>query len=283
MENLENPRKRSTAGSSVKLNKSWLAAKLAGKTEGLISLILVASFLIAWEILARLGILSTLIFPEPSVIFQTFLNGIWTGKYLENLKLSLFRMIAGFLLGGGFGMVLGLLMGWSRRLRGIVDPIVAGLHPIPKFALLPMAIILLGIGEAPRIAMISVAAFFPLVINSTAGVLQISPAYYEVLESYGASRLDVFRKVVLPGSLPFVLTGVRLSLRNALTITIGIEMIFGNTGLGSALWVAWETMRLTDMYAILLIIIIIGAIIMWLLELSRRFLTPWYTELHADQ
>jgi NitT/TauT family transport system permease protein len=168
-----------------------------------------------------------------------------------------------------------MLMGWSRRIREILDPIIAGLHPIPKFALLPMAIVFFGLGEASRAAMVSIGAFFPLLINTMGGVMQINPTYYEVVENYGASRLDVFRKVVLPGSLPSIMTGARLSLRSSLTITIGVEMVFGNSGLGSVLWLAWQTMRMTHLYAVLLIVAIIGVGTASILERTKLILLPW--------
>lgn len=169
-------------------------------------------------------------------------------------------------------------MGWSRRIRGILDPIVAALHPIPKFALLPMVIIFFGLGKSSRIALVSIGTFFPMVVNAMTGVLQINPIYYEVMENYGASRFDIFRRVVVPGSLPFALSGARLSLRSSLTLTIGVEMVFGNTGLGSKLWLSWETMRMVDMYSILLIIALIGVGMVTLLEGTKRYLTPWHQE-----
>jgi NitT/TauT family transport system permease protein len=251
---------------------------LTQKQYSLISLSIVIVALLVWEWFAQAGKLSRIIFPAPSLIAQSLWSGILKGKFNEDLKVSFIRIFLGFLIGGGSGLVLGMLMGWSRRIRGIFDPIIAALHPIPKFALLPMIIIMFGLGESSRIVMVSIGTFFPMVVNAMTGVMQINPIYYEVLETYKASRFDVFRKVVLPGSLPFALSGARLSLRNSLTITIGIEMVFGNTGLGSKLWLAWETMRMTDMYSILLIIGIIGVGMLSLLELIKRYLIPWHQE-----
>ena len=111
-----------------------------------------------------------------------------------------------------------------------------------------------------------------------AGVMQINPTYYEVVDNYGGNTFDAFRKVVLPGSLPFIMSGARLSLRSSLTITIGVEMIFSNTGLGSILWLAWETMRLTHMWSVLIIISILGMGFTWLLNFAKEKLTPWHQE-----
>jgi NitT/TauT family transport system permease protein len=249
----------------------------------MLSLILVAIALGIWESLARAEKLSKIIFPAPTLILQSLWKGILGGEFTEDFQISATRIVLGFLIGGGSGLILGMLMGWSRRLRGIFDPIIAALHPIPKFALLPMIIIFFGIGEASRIAMVSIGTFFPMVVNAMTGVMQINPIYYEVVENYGASRFDVFRKVVLPGSLPFALSGARLSLRSALTITIGIEMVFGNTGLGSKLWLAWETMRMTNMYSILLIIAIIGVVMLGFLDWIKKHLTPWHQENRTEK
>jgi ABC-type nitrate/sulfonate/bicarbonate transport system permease component len=281
MANLGNSGKRSTPRASAKLNTTAVDEFLR-RRGGLVSLVLVLGFLAVWEAFAQTGKLSKILFPAPSLIFASFFNGLLDGEYTQDLKISFTRIISGFLVGGGAGMVLGLLMGWSRRLRAVLDPIIAGLHPIPKFAVLPLVIIFLGIGESSRIALVGLGAFFPLVINSMDGVLQIAPTYYDVLESYGATRFDIFRKVVWPGSLPFVLTGARLSLRNALTLTIGIEMVFGNKGLGSALWLSWETMRMVDMYSILLIVVMVGVGMVGVLEILKRVLIPWHQENHRS-
>jgi ABC-type nitrate/sulfonate/bicarbonate transport system permease component len=278
MANLENTREGSATGTSTRLTMPSLCKTFASKKYSIISIALVTVALAIWEAFARAGMLSKIIFPAPTLILQSLWKGIWAGKFTEDFQVSATRIILGFLIGGGSGLVLGMLMGWSRRLRGIFDPIIAALHPIPKFALLPMIIIFFGLGESSRIAMVSMGAFFPMVVNAMTGVLQINPVYYEVMENYGASRFDIFRRVVFPGSLPFALSGARLSLRSSLTITIGVEMVFGNTGLGSRLWLAWETMRMTDMYSVLIIIAVVGVGIFSLLESTKRYLIPWHHE-----
>jgi len=253
------------------------------RKESFISITLVFLFLGVWELNARAGNLSKLIFPAPTLIIRSLVEDLIAGKYNENLRITLTRILLGFIIGGGTGLILGMLMGWSRRIRGIFDPIIAGLHPVPKFALLPIVIIFFGLGEQSRIVMVSLGCFFPMVVNAMTGVLQINPIHYEVMENYGASKFDIFRKVVVPGSLPFTMSGARLSLRSALTLTIGIEMVFGNTGLGTMLPVSWNTMRLVDMYAILLIIAILGVGMLSLLERLKRLLSPWHQEYAKDK
>jgi len=263
--------------------KSSLQNILLRHKERLITLGLILGFFLIWELLAGAGLLSKIIFPAPSRILNSFFINVMVGKYTRDLVSTFSRVFAGFIIGGSSGLLLGLIMGWSLRIRRILDPIIAALHPIPKFALLPMVIILFGIGESSRIAMVSISAFFPMLISTMVGVLQINPTYYEVVENYGASRLDIFRKVVLPGSLPFVIGGMRLALKSALTLTIGVEMVFGNTGLGRVLWVSWETMRMTDMYSALLIVSIIGFGLTWSLESLKKILIPWHQEVRSAE
>jgi NitT/TauT family transport system permease protein len=234
--------------------------------------------LLIWEILARFKLISAIIFPAPTLILQTLFQGIIGGEYTLDLYYTFTRIIGGFFIGGMAGLILGMIMGWSRPIRKMLDPIVAALHPLPKFSLLPMIIIIFGIGESSRIAMVTIATFFPMLVTTMAGVMEINPTYYEVVDNYGGNTFDAFRKVVLPGSLPFIMSGARLALKNALTITIGVEMIFSNSGLGSILWLAWETMRLTHMWSVLIIISVIGMSMTWLLEKAKTRLTPWHQE-----
>ena len=164
------------------------------------------------------------------------------------------RMIPGLLLGAVPGLLLGLAMGWSRALRRALDPILMAIHPIPKIAILPLLMIFFGIGEASRIAVASVAAFFPMLISTMAGVQQINPIYFEVARNYGASPFKLFTRVILPGSLPLALSGLRLAANVTLLVTIAAEIVMADRGLGSLVWLAWETLRIELLYATLTVV-----------------------------
>lgn len=244
---------------------------------------LVFIFLLIWELLSRFELISRIIFPVPTLIFVSFFQELIGGRYLDATLVTFSRILSGFLIGGTSALFLGLLMGWSRTIRRVLDPLVAALHPIPRFALLPMIIILFGIGESSRVAMVSIGAFFPMLINTMVGVMQVNPTYYEVAQNYGASRLDMFYKIALPGSLPFIISGVRLSFKSSLTVTIGVEMVFGNSGLGKLLWLSWETLRMVDMYSVLLIVSFTGYGLTWLLETLKKVLIPWHQEIRSSE
>jgi NitT/TauT family transport system permease protein len=201
-----------------------------------------------------------------------------SGKLAEHLAATLSRVALGCVLGGVPGLVLGLFMGWSRPLRVVVDPFVAAAHPVPKIAILPLVMIVLGIGELSRVVVVAVAAFFPMVISAMAGVRQISPVQFEVAENYGAGLVKVFTRVVLPGSLPLVLAGVRLAFNTALLITIALELVTAQRGLGAMVWLAWQTLRVEELYASVALIATLGIVVSLLLQHLTRRLVPWQAD-----
>lgn len=246
--------------------------------EGWITVFLIITPLIIWEALARTVTISPLFFPAPSVILLTFVQLIMNGKLLSHLGITLWRVFLGFFLGIVPGLILGLAMGWSRGLRVIVDPLIAAAHPVPKIAILPLIMIFFGIGEASKIVVIAVAVFFPILINTVAGVRQIHPIHFEVAQNYGAGLSKIFTRVVLPGSLPLVLTGLRLALNMALLLAIAVELVSAQEGLGAMIWLAWQTLRTEELYVSLFTTAALGMIFNLLLQRITQHFIPWQTE-----
>jgi ABC-type nitrate/sulfonate/bicarbonate transport system permease component len=240
--------------------------------------VIVAGVLAVWEWRVHTGGLSALFFPAPSAIALTLGRLLASGELATHVSATLSRLFLGFALGGLPALILGLAMGWSRRLRAVVDPFIAAAHPVPKIAVLPLIMIVFGIGESSKVVVVAVAAFFPMLINTMAGVRQISPIYFEVAENYGAGLFKVFARVVVPGSLPLVLTGVRLALNVALLITIAVELVAAQEGLGEMIWFAWETLRTEELYASLLVTAALGIGFNFLLQRLAARLVPWQVE-----
>jgi NitT/TauT family transport system permease protein len=240
--------------------------------------VVVMAALLLWEAAARRGRISTLFFPAPSIIGSTLLRLIRSGRLSENLSASLSRLLFGFVLGAFPGLVLGVLVGWSRTLRVIVDPIVAAVHPIPKVSLLPLIMIIFGIGEASKVVTIAIVCFFPMLIGSMAAVREISPIYFEVAENYGAGLRKLFARVVLPATLPLVLNTTRLSLNTAVVLTMAVELITAHRGLGALIWYAWETLRTEELYATLTVAALLGIGINEVLQRLTKALVPWHVE-----
>ena len=228
-----------------------------------------------WETGSILGWISPLLAPAPSVIVRAVVDQITSGELGPHLLVTLYRVISGIVIGGSFGAIVGLLLGMSARARDVTDPFISAIHPIPKIAILPVVMVLLGIGDASRIAVISLAVFFPMMINTMNGVRQINPTHLDVARNYGAAGVNLFRRVVLPASLPMILSGLRIGVNLALLITISVEIAGANQGLGSLIWISWEVMRIDVVYASLFVIMLLGISLNVLVRMTSDALAPW--------
>jgi len=246
-----------------------------------LTILLFAIALGGWEVVSRTGVLPPFFFPPPSVIAVTLKRLLLSGELLEHLGATLGRVVFGFLLGGIPAYLIGMWMGCSPDARRLLDPFVAALHPVPKISMLPIIMIVLGVGSTARIAVIALSTFFPLLINTMAGVRQIHPIYFEVARNYGAGRLQILRKVVIPGSLPFVLAGARVALNVALSLTIAVELITADHGIGKMIWLAWQTLRIEDVYAGVVMAAAIGLGIRAVIQFLTHRLVPWQVETHS--
>jgi ABC-type nitrate/sulfonate/bicarbonate transport system permease component len=231
--------------------------------------------LLLWEVSARTGIISATFMPAPTSIVRTLIDEFVHGAMLRHFSATLLRVFAGLAVGAVPGLLCGLVMGWSPRLRAIADPFVAALHPVPKLALLPLLMVLLGLSDAPRIAVIALSCFFPMLLSAMAGVRQISPVHFEVARNYGARRRKVLTRVVLPGSLPMVLTGLRLSANTALALTIAVEIATAQTGLGAQVWLSWQVLHIELLYATIVLTALFGIGVNLVLQSLTRRLVPW--------
>ena len=146
---------------------------------------------------------------------------------------------------------------------------------MPKIALLPMIMLIFGIGEASKIVIIAVGTFFPTAINATAGVLGISPTFFEVARNFGAGRWKTFTRVVLPGALPIVFTGLRLGFGMALLLVVAAEFVAAREGIGAMIWLSWQTLRTERLYAGIVTWAAIGLISTRGLQWLERRLVRW--------
>lgn len=249
--------------------------RIRRRWEPWVSVALLCLILIAWEILASRGLISVLFFPAPSTIGKALVRMLTNGTLGTSMLASLKRLFLGFLAGALPGLLLGLAMGWSSRIRAIMDPIIAALHPIPKLAIFPLIMIIFGLGELSKVIAIALAAFFPVLINSMTGVRELNPVYFDVARNYGASRWKTFTRVVIPGSAPTVLSGFRIGVNMALVITIAVELLAAGEGLGVLIWFGWQTFRIEELYVSLFVTAFLGIIINFLLLQAAQVLVPW--------
>lgn len=231
--------------------------------------------LLLWEVCARLGWIDTRFFPAPSAIFAKLFVLTRSGELWKNLSASLVRLCWGILLGGVPALLLGIAMGMSRPVRAIIDPLIAATYPVPKSAILPLILLIFGLGEASKIVMVALGMFYPVVINTLAGVLQIEKIYLDVGRNFGAGRWQVFRTIALPGAMPSIMAGVKLGVGLALILIAIAEMIGADSGLGFMIWNAWQVLTVETMYVGLLVIALLGFVFMLGLNELERWILPW--------
>lgn len=248
-----------------------------GRGEQWLPPMILLTFLAGWELSVYRGWISALFFPAPTKIVHTFVEQLGNGELLEAVWMTFYRLVPGLLSGGVVGLLLGAWMGWSRKVRMVADPFVAAFHPVPKISILPLVMILFGIGETSKIVLVSIAAFFPLLLNTMTAVRQINPLHLEVAHHYGATGIKLFRRVILPASLPLILTGVRLALNAALVITVTVELLSAQTGLGAMIWLAWETLRTEELYVALFTTALIGIGFNRSLQWCEQKFIHWHT------
>ena len=266
-------------GATVPLVDVGEAARLRAKRrDRIISVASPLGLLLAWELAAQAGFIDVRFFPAPSSIIQTLIDMAKAGELAENVLITLQRIALGFMLGGVPAIVIGVAMGLWRPVRALVDPLIVATYPIPKSSLMPLILLIFGLGEMSKVVMVAIGVFYPMAINATAGVLQINKIYLDVGKSFKASPWDMFRTIALPGALPFIMTGVKLGAGLALILIAVAEMVGAKSGIGYLIWSAWETFAVKKMYVGLLVVAVIGFAISLILNEVERLVIRWKAE-----
>jgi len=239
-------------------------------------------FLALWEVLPRSGLVSAAYLSPVSAVAATIAQWVADGTIWKHLAASLQRSLGGLLLAVAAGVALGLLMGWFRRLERFLDPLLQLFRQTSAFALFPVFLLFLGIGEASKVAIIFWAAFWPVLLNTISGVRQVDRLLVLSAKSMGASQAFIFRKVVLPAASPSIFTGVRLAGAYCITALVAAEMIGAHAGLGFLTLNSQETFQIPSMYAGILLLALLGLALNYGLALLERRLTGWLRGLQHD-
>lgn len=233
------------------------------------------TLLLIWEFLSRTKTINPLFWPPPSTLWGTT-KTLFTQKDLfGDITISLYRILAGFTLGTIPGIGIGLAMGLFWPVRVFLMPLASAIYAVPKIAILPLVIIMFGIGELSKIMIVAISIFFLVALNTMSGVLAIDTQYRDVARNLGASRWELFTTVALPGSLPAIFTGMRLSLGFALIVIVGTEFLAADKGIGFMIWQSYQTLRIQQMFVGLVITGIMGWALTLLLDLFEHLVVPW--------
>jgi NitT/TauT family transport system permease protein len=221
----------------------------------------VIAFLLVWQVVAFRRIVPELFLPGPIDIGNQLMAYIAKGQIWPDMWISGQELIYGFGLSIVIGLPVGILMGWYKHLSQALDPFVTFFYTIPRIALTPLLIIWFGIGINSKIAIVFLGAIFAILINTAAGVRALDPAILKAARSFGASDTQLFRTVVLPGSVPFILTGLRLGLGHAITGVVVGELIAAQAGVGLMMATAGATFQTSKVFVGLVIFATAGLIL----------------------
>jgi NitT/TauT family transport system permease protein len=241
----------------------------------LLRVLALAGLLVVWEIASRIGWVPALFLPSPLGVVREARDMLASGELFVHLAASLERLALGFVLGGALGVIVGIAVGFFAVADAVGMPVIAATFPIPKIALLPLLILWLGIGEASKVAVIALGVFFPMAINTYAGVRQADPLLVRAAVAFGARRLSVIRKVILPSALPMIFAGLRLGAGTALLLLVAAEMIAVESGIGFLVLHAGNIMATTKLMVGIVLLSLLGLLSHWGLGRLERVLVPW--------
>jgi ABC-type nitrate/sulfonate/bicarbonate transport system permease component len=231
--------------------------------------------LILWQVLASHGVVNALFFPAPSVLLFSGLQMLRSGELGVQVGATLSRMLLGSAIGVLGGLMCGLVMGAVGSVQRSLEPIVSALNSTPKLALLPMLMLFTGVGETARLVPIALTGFVVVSMHALDAVRGVNQAYVELARNYGADRSTLLRRVYLPASLPQIFTGLRLALGRSVVITISVELIGAQNGLGSMIWLAWQTFATDKLYIGVATAAALGAIFHNGLRYLEARMIPW--------
>jgi ABC-type nitrate/sulfonate/bicarbonate transport system permease component len=196
--------------------------------------------LAAWEWYARSGRVDPIFLPPVSLIATTFAQLLWSGELLQHAAASLQRVFVGYGMAAVSAITLGLLVGWFSLLRELLDPMIEAVRPVSPIALIPLAILWFGIGPESKIFIIFIGTFFPILLNTIAGVRNTDRLMIRAARALGAGQLRILRTVSIPSAAPFIHTGLRISLSIAFIVIVASEMVAAQDGLG---WLILDSQR----------------------------------------
>lgn len=230
---------------------------------------------VLWEVVARYGVRDERMLAPFSGVIRALLQLFTSGEIWKHLSISSYEFALGFILASVAGIAVGLLMGTLRFVREYLDPWISGLYAAPLVALAPFYIMFFGIGVSAKVALVFTVVFFPVVVNTYAGIASVDPGMIEVAHSFNATRAQILFKVLIPFSLSYIVTGLRLGVGRGLTGVVVGEFFFANAGLGFLVALAGQTFNTPLLFAGVIVFAFSGIALTGLLKRLERRLAPW--------
>jgi ABC-type nitrate/sulfonate/bicarbonate transport system permease component len=257
----------SNGGMGSRLRDAWPPALLLG---GLVAL---------WEVSPSLGVLPAIV-PPPSLVLKTLIDKHQV--YVDNLSVTLVEIALGFAVGFAIGLVVGVVIVYGRLAGQVLQPLIVTSQAIPVISLAPLLVILMGFGMEPRIVIVALAVFFPITLNTVAGLRSADRETVDLLKSYGASRRMIFRWIELPSALPFILAGVQLGLTYSVIGAVVAEWVGSGRGLGKLMLLRQSSFGVEVTYAAVALTAVVALVLLGGVQVIRTRLMPWEIARRAD-
>src|SRR4051812_38164977 len=229
--------------------------------------------LIAWELAVKILAIPAFFLPPPTAVADAFVE-FWR-PILNNSLYTLGTTLAGFALAVGFGLLLGLVVGWSRTFYAGLYPLMIGFNAIPKVAVVPILVLWFGIGTIPAVLTAFLISFFPIVVNVATGLATIEPELEDVLKALGASKLDIMRKVGIPRALPYFFGSLKIAITLAFVGSVISESVASNTGIGNLMLQAQAQFQVPLIFAGLIALAVEGIVMYALMAMLEARMTGW--------
>lgn len=251
---------------------SRIGAPVARVLKALLAIIVLLAI---WELAPRIGLVDEIFLPSFSTVFGAFVDLAQSGELWDHVSASLSRALTGFAVAVVIAIPLGVAIAWYRPVAEVLNPVLEVFRNTAALALLPVFVLILGIGEESKVAVVIYACTFPILLNTIAGVRTVDPLLIKSASSLGLSSIRLFQKVVLPAAVPTIFTGIRMGAAASILVLIAAEMVGAKAGLGYLITASQLNFQIPEMYAGILAISILGLLLNTVLVLIERRLSRW--------
>jgi len=234
--------------------------------------------LLICEMIGRAGLIDPFFLPTPSAMLTSLWGMTITGEIFPHVGISILRALSGYLIAAVLGLFIGLLVAWSRIFETIFDPLIELIRPISTFALVPVMFVWFGIGNASKTAIIVKGCFFPIVINTIAGIKGVDARLVQAARSLGAEGRRLWTMVLIPSAMPSIITGMRISTAMSMLSIVGVEMLAADSGIGFLVIDAQRTFATDRMFAGIIVISLMGFFLDRVARLVQKRVLSWHTE-----
>ena len=275
---VDNPKTNSVVISKTKVNKpeSFLIKQSKNLGQRLLPWVVPFLLIAIWQVASSTGILESRVLPAPSAVVIAFWDLLVSGELWKHVQVSAGRAIIGLLIGGGLGLFLGLLNGSSKVASTLLDTTLQMIRNIPALALIPLVILWFGIDESAKLFLVAIGVFFPIYINTYHGIRSVDPQLIEMGKSYGLTRWQLYKEIILPGALPSILVGLRFALGLVWVLLIVAETISAQAGIGYMTMNAREFLQTDVVLVGILLYALLGKLADVLAVSLEKYLLRWH-------